>query len=216
MPYDPVKSFQPLSQLATGGPALIARRAAPFDDLRGFIAHARTKSSGITYGTWGTGSSAHLFGEMLARQTGVSLVHVPYRGRRRRTSTCSAARSMWLGQSGHGAQSLKTGKIKVLGLTGSKRFEVMPGVALFTGQGLKGFDLDSWVGTYAPANTPRPVVNEIVSALREATRHPDIRTRWLDMGFEPLGNTPEEFAASHKADFPKWVEIINAAGVKPE
>ena len=217
IPYDPVKSFQPLSQLATGGPALVAPAGAPFNDLKGFVAYAKAKPAGVTYGTWGTGSSAHLFGEMLAQQTGVKLVHVPYKGEApAHLDMLGGTLDVAWANPGTARNHLKSGKIKVLGLTGSKRFEVLPGVALFTEQGFKGFDLDSWVGTYAPAGTPRPVVNEIAAALREATRQPDIRARWLDMGFEPLGNTPEEFAANHKADFPKWVEIINAAGVKPE
>lgn len=217
IPYDPFKDFQPLSQLATGGPALVAPASAPFNDLREFIAHAKTKPRGVTYGTWGTGSSAHLFGEMLAKQAGANLVHVPYKGEAvAHLDMFGGSLDVAWANPGTARNHVRTNKIKVLGLTGSKRFEVLPGVALFTEQGFKGFDLDSWVGVYAPAKTAKPIVNEIAAALREATGLADIRARWLDMGFEPLGNTPEEFARNHKADFPRWVEIIKAAGVTPE
>jgi tripartite-type tricarboxylate transporter receptor subunit TctC len=217
IPYDPFKDFEPLSQLATGGPALVAPASAPFDDLAGFIEHAKRKGAGVSYGTWGTGSSAHLFGELLARQTGAKLVHVPYKGEApAHLDMFGGTLDIAWANPGTARNHVRGGKMKVLGLTGSRRLQVLPGVALFTEQGFKGFDLDSWVGTYAPAKTPKPRVEEIAAALREATKQPDITARWIDMGFEPLGNTPEEFARNHRNDFPKWVEIIKAAGVNPE
>jgi tripartite-type tricarboxylate transporter receptor subunit TctC len=217
LPYDPVKDFEPLSQLATGGPAIIAPASAPYNDVRELVAYSKTKPQGVSYGTWGTGSGAHLMGELLARQTGARLVHVPYKAE-------STAHLDMLGGSldiawanpGSARNLLKSNKIKVLGLTGSRHLQVLPGMPVLTEQGFKGFDLDSWVGTYAPAKTPKAILDELSAALREATRSPDIVARWIDLGFEPLGNTPEEFARNYKADFPKWVEIIKAAGVTPE
>jgi tripartite-type tricarboxylate transporter receptor subunit TctC len=217
IPYDPVRDFEPLSQLATGGPALVAPASAPYNDLRGFLEHARAKSAGVSYGTWGSGSSAHLFGELLARQTGAKLLHVPYKGEApAHLDMFGGALDVAWANPGTARNHVRSGKIKVLGLTGSRRLQVLPGVALFGEQGLKGFDLDSWVGTYAPAKTPKRTVEELAAALREVTKLEDIAARWVDMGFEPLGNTPEEFARNHRNDFPKWVEIIKAAGVNPE
>ena len=217
IPYDPVKDFEPLSQLATGGPAIIAPASAPYNDVRELVAYSKAKPDGVTYGTWGTGSGAHLMGELLARQTGAKLVHVPYKAE-------ATAHLDMLGGSldiawanpGSARNLLRSNKIKVLGLTGSRRIQALPGMPLLTELGFKGFDLDGWVGAYAPAKTPKPIVNEISTALREATRLPDITARWIELGFEPLGNTPEEFARNHKADYPRWAEIIKAAGVTPE
>jgi tripartite-type tricarboxylate transporter receptor subunit TctC len=217
IPYDPVKDFEPLSQLATGGPAIIAPASAPFKDLRGLIAYSKSKPDGVSYGTWGTGSGAHLMGELLARQTGAKLVHVPYKAE-------SAAHLDMLGGSldiawsnpGSARNLLRSNKIVVLGLTGTRNLQVLPGATLLSELGYKGFDLDSWVGTYVPAKTPKAIINELSTAFREATRSPEIIARWIDLGFEPLGNTPEEFARNYKADFPRWVEIIKAAGVNPE
>ena len=217
IPYDPVKDFEPLSQLATGGPALVAPASAPFNDLRGFVEYAKGKTAGVSYGTWGTGSSAHLFGELLARQSGAKLLHVPYKGEApAHLDMFGGALDIAWANPGTARNHVRSGKIKVLGLTGTRRLQVLPGVSLFTEQGFKGFDLDSWVGAYAPAKTPKPVVGEIAAALREVTKLPEISARWIDMGFEPLGNTPEEFARNHRNDFPKWVDIIKAAGVNPE
>ncbi len=217
IPYDPVRDFEPLSQLATGGPALVAPASAPYNDLRGFVEYAKAKSAGVSYGTWGTGSSAHLFGELLARQTGARLLHVPYKGEApAHLDMFGGALDVAWANPGTARNHVRSGKIKVLGLTGSRRLQVLPGVSLFSEQGLEGFDLDSWVGAYAPAKTPKRTVEEIAAALREVTKLEDITARWVDMGFEPLGNSPEEFARNHRNDFPKWVEIIKAAGVNPE
>ncbi len=217
LPYDPVKDFEPLSQLATGGPALIAPATAPYKDLRGLIEYAKAKPAGVSYGTWGTGSGAHLMGELLARQTGARLVHVPYKAEgTSHLDMLGGSLDIAWANPGSARILLKSDKIVVLGLTGTRRLQVLPGVPLLTEMGYKGFDLDSWVGAYAPAKTPRAIVNEISTALREITRLPDIAARWIDLGFEPLGNTPEEFARNYRADFPRWLEIIKAAGVTPE
>jgi tripartite-type tricarboxylate transporter receptor subunit TctC len=217
LPYDPFRDFEPLSQLATGGPILIAPADAPFNNLQELVAHAKSRPAGVTFGTWGTGSSAHLFGELLARQSGAKFVHVPYKGEAAaHLDMFGRALDIAWANPGTARGHLRSGKVKAIGLTGSRRLEVVPGVALFGEQGFAGFDLDSWAGTFAPAKTPRAIVDEIARAFRDTTQMPEIRTRWVDLGFAPLGNTPEEFTRNHRADFPKWGEIIKAAGVTPE
>ena len=217
LPYDPFRDFEPLSQLATGGPILIAPADAPFNNLQELVTYAKGRPAGVSFGTWGTGSSAHLFGELLGRQSGAKFVHVPYKGEAAaHLDMFGRALDIAWANPGTARGHLRSGKVKALGLTGSRRLEVVPNVALFGEQGFNGFDLDSWAGTFAPARTPKTVVEEISRAFREATQMPDIRQRWVDLGFAPLGNSPEEFARNHRADFPKWGEIIKAAGVTPE
>ena len=216
LPYDPVKDFEPLSQLATGGPMLVARASAPYSNVAEFVAYAKTHP-GITYGTWGNGSTAHLFGELLKRQSGIDLIHVPYKAE-------AAAHNDMFGESlgvawanPSTARGLaQAGRIKVLGITGSKRVRTMPEVPTFTEQGFKGFDLDSWIGVYAPAKTPPAIVDEWTRALREITKMPDVQERLAQFGFEPLGNGPKEFIANYKADYPRVAELIKAAGVTAE
>jgi tripartite-type tricarboxylate transporter receptor subunit TctC len=216
LPYDPVRDFQPLSQLATGGPMLIARADAPYGNVTEFIAWAKAHPP-VTYGTWGIGSNAHLFGELLNRQNALGLVHVPYKAE-------AAAHADMLGDTLGVAWAnpatarglAQAGRVKVLGITGSQRVRSMPEVRTFTEQGYPGFDLDSWIGVYAPAKTPQPVVDEWVKALREITRLPDVQERLVQFGFEPLGNDPAEFMRHYKADFPRVAELIKAAGVTPE
>lgn len=218
IPYDPFRDFAPLSQLAVGyGPALMVRADAPFSDLRGMVEYAKHKPGGLTYGTWGTGSTPHLFGALLARETGVQLVHVPYKGEAAaHLDLLGGALDLAWANSGTARTHLKAGKVKVLGATGSQRSDVLPDTPLFGEQGFKGFEPTTWIGAYAPAKTPRPIVEELSAALREATRAPEIAARWHDIGFEPTATSPDEFARIHQADFPKWAEMIRAAGITPE
>lgn len=218
IPYDPFRDFEPVSQLAIGyGPALIAPASAPFSDLRELVAHARRKPGGLTYGTWGNGSTPHLFGEVLAKQHGVELIHVPYKGEgAAHLDLFGGSLDFAWANSGTARTHLRSGKIKVIGATGSRRSEVLADTRLFGEQGFTGFDITTWVAAYAPAKTPAPVVAELHVALRDATRQPDITARWLDIGFEPVASTPAELARNHKADYPVWKAIIEAAGLKPE
>ena len=214
LPYDPVKDFQPLSMLATGGPMLVARANAPYSNLKEFVEYAKKQPKGMTYGTWGNGSTAHLFGELLKRQTGVNLVHAAYK------SESAAHTDMfgevldfaWANPSTARAQT-QGGKMKVLGISGTGRVSTMPNVPTFKEQGFAGFDIDSWIGVYAPARTPQPIVEAWTTALREITAMPDISARLAAFGFEPLGNTPAQFMERYNADYPRMAELIKAAGV---
>lgn len=216
LPYDPVKDFAPLAMLATGGPMLVARANAPFGNLKEFVEWAK-KRDRTTYGTWGNGSSAHLFGELLMRQTGANLVHVPYKAEAA-AHTDMFGESLdiaWANPSTARAQT-QGGKMKVLGIAGTRRVSTMPNVPTFAEQGFKGFDIDSWIGIYAPARTPQPIVDAWSLALREITAMPDVRARLTAYGFEPLGNTPAQFVEVYKADYPRVAELIKAAGVTAE
>lgn len=213
LPYDPIKSFTPLSMLAVGGPMVVVRANAPLNTLKDLVEFAKKKGS-LSYGTWGNGSSAHLFGELLAQQTGTSLVHAAYK------SEAAAHNDLfgelldfaWANPSTARAQT-QGGKMKVLGVAGTRRVSTMPQIATFSEQGFKGFDLDSWIGMYAPANLPLELQNTWVTALREITAMPDVQAKLISFGFEPLGNTPQQFMEVFKADYPRVSELIKAAGV---
>jgi tripartite-type tricarboxylate transporter receptor subunit TctC len=216
LPYDPVKDFQPLSMVATGGPMIVARASAPYAGLREFVEHAKKKGR-MTYGTWGNGSTAHLFGELLKRQTGTELVHVAYKSE-------SAAHNDLFGEAidfawanpSTARNHSQAGKMKVLGIAATQRVSILPDVPTFKEQGFPGFDIESWIGVYAPAKTPEAVVQAWVAALREATGLPDVQARLNAFGFDPLGNTPAEFLQRYRADFPRVAELIKAAGVTAE
>jgi tripartite-type tricarboxylate transporter receptor subunit TctC len=213
VPYDPNKDFTPLTMLATGGPMIVSRANAPYNNLKEFVEFAKKKGR-LNYGTWGQGSTAHLFGELLKRQTGVDLVHVAYK------AEVAAHNDLygelldfaWSNPSTARAQS-QAGKMKPLAIAGTRRVSILPNVPTFAEQGFQGFDVDSWIGMYAPAKLPTDIQNIWVNTLREITAMPDIAGRLTNFGFEPLNNTPAQFLERYKADYPRVAELIKAAGV---
>jgi tripartite-type tricarboxylate transporter receptor subunit TctC len=216
VPYDSLRDFQPITQVASGGPMLVVPTANPATNLKEFVTWAKAKGR-VTYGTWGNGSAAHLWGELLKRSTGAPMDHVPYKGEAQAhldmfggTLDCA-----WANPATARNQS-NAGKLRALGITGAKRVGALPNVPTFAEQGLEGFMLDSWVGLVGPAKLPRAVVDTLSSAFREITRTPEIRAKLQDMGFEPLGNTPEEMVAAMRAEQAPWAALLKAAGVVPE
>ena len=213
LPYDPVRDFEFVTQLGTGGPVFIAPAAAPYATLQEFIAWAKTRPR-VTYGSWGIGSGAHLFGETLKRTARIPLEHVPYKNEApMHIDIFGGQLDVGWANPGTARTHLAAGRIKILAISGVRRINVLPTVPTFADVGLPGFDLDSWVGIYAPRGTTKAIVARIAADFREAMKTPEINTRMLDMGFEPLGNTPEEFATNYARDYPRWVDVIRAAGV---
>lgn len=217
VPYDPARDFTPLSMIATGGPMIVVRADAPFGDVKAFVEFARKQNRPLNYDTWGNGSTAHLFCEQLKRQTGAQFTHVPYK------SEAAVHNDLFGGvldfawanpatARGH----TQAGKMKVLAIAGTSRVSVMPQVPTFAEAGFTGFDIDSWIGVFAPAKLPPEVQAAWVAALREATAMPEVAQRLVAFGFEPLGNTPAQFAERYQADYPRMAELIKSAGVTAE
>jgi tripartite-type tricarboxylate transporter receptor subunit TctC len=217
VPYDPVRDFTPLSMIATGGPMLVVRADAPFSDVKGFVEFAKAQGRPLNYGTWGNGSTAHLFGELLKRQSGAPLTHVPYKAEAQvHLDLFGGVLDFAWANPATARGHVQAGKMKALAIAGTRRVSIMPMVATFTEQGFVGFDIDSWIGVYTPAKLPADIQNTWVTALREITAMPEISQRLIAFGFEPLGNTPAQFAERYQADYPRMAELIKAAGVTAE
>jgi tripartite-type tricarboxylate transporter receptor subunit TctC len=215
-PYDPLRDFAPLSMLGAGSPLLLARADAPYGNLKEFVAFAKSKP-GTSYGTWGIGSGAHLYGELLKRQAAIEIVHVPYRSEQTLYNDLFGGQlAITWANPGSARIQLQAGKVRLLGVTGSRRMGLFPSVPTFGEQGFAGFETESWIGAYATAKTPQATIDKLVATLREITRQSDVQVRLVEIGFDPLGNTPEEFLAQYKIDYPRLAELIKAAGVTPE
>ena len=217
VPYDPVRDFTPLSMVATGGPMIVTRGDAPYSDVKGLVDFAKKQGKPLSYGTWGTGSSAHLFGELLKRLSGADLLHVPYKAEAQvHNDLFGGALDFAWANPASARGHAQAGKMKVLAIAGTRRVSAMPQVPTFTEQGWKGFDVDSWIGIYAPARLPADIQAAWVTALREITAMPEVAQRLTAFGFEPLGNTPAQFIERYQADYPRVAELIKAAGVTAE
>ena len=217
LPFDVTKDFTPITQVSLGSVLLTAPTAAPYADLKGFVAWAKAQGRPITYGSWGVGSSANVYGEILAKDHGVSLTHVPYKGEQAAIADVIGGNLDLTFASPVGARpQVQAGKLKALGMTGPARSAAMPDVPTFAEQGFKGFELPIWVAAYAPAGTPKPIVDRLQREIAAVIRLPDVLPKMVDQGQTPLGNTPEEFAAAFAKDAPTWISYIKASGAKPE
>lgn len=213
LPFDPVKDFTPITQVSLGSVLLTAPGTAPYSDLKGFVAWARQQNRPISYGSWGIGSSAHIYGEILARNHGISMNHVPYKGEMAAINDVFAGVLDVTFASPVGAKpQVAAGKLKALGMTGPQRSAAMPELPTFDEQGFKGADLPVWVAAYAPAGTPKPIIDRLQREIAAIIRLPDVMPKLIDQGQTPLGNTPEEFAAAFAADAPRWITLIRASG----
>ena len=217
LPYDVTKDFAPITQLSFGSVLLVAPGNAPYSNVKGFIDWAKAQNRPINYGSWGIGSSGHLYGQILKRDYGVNLNHVPYKGD---VLAIVDVRNGNLDVTFASPTSAKpqvaSGQIKSIGMTGPRRSESMPELSTFGEQGVPGFELPVWVGVYAPAGTPKPVLERLQRELKAVISEPDITKRMLDQGQFPIVNTPDEFSASYRSDFPKWEALIKASGAKVE
>ena len=217
LPFDTARDFAPITRVSLGSVLLTAPANAPYSDLKGFVAWAKAHGKPVNYGSWGIGSSGNVYGEILAKDYGLSLTHVPYKGELPAITDVLGGNLDVTFASPVGAKpQVQAGKLKAIGMTGPARSAAMPEVATFAEQGFKGFELPIWVAAYAPAGTPKAIVDRLQKELAAIIRLPDVMPKMVDQGQTPLGNTPEEFAAAFARDAPKWVEYIKASGAKPE
>jgi tripartite-type tricarboxylate transporter receptor subunit TctC len=216
LPYDPAKDLVPVTMLSVGSVLLAAPASAGYADLRGFLDWARARPR-VTYGSWGVGSSAHLYGELLKREHGAPLEHVPYRGEQ---AAILDVLGGWLDvtfASPVGARpQVASGALKALGMVGDRRSAAMPEVPTFGEQGLAGFDLLIFVAAYVPAGTPAAQIARLNAALRAVAAEPEIRGKMLEQGQTPVGSSPEDLAAIQARDTPRWAALIRQAGARVE
>jgi len=216
LPYDPDKDLAPITQLSYGTVLFVGPGNAPYGDLKGFIAWAKGKDR-VTYGSWGVASWGHLAGQILKREAGLSLEHVPYKGDVPAiTDVQNGALDTTFASPTSAKPRIASGGIKPLAMTGPQRSASMPELATFTEQGVPNVDLAIWVGAYAPAGTPRPIIDRLQRELKAVINLPEVKERMVAQGQTPVGNTPEEFVANVRADLPKWEALIKASGAKLE
>jgi tripartite-type tricarboxylate transporter receptor subunit TctC len=215
-PFDPVRDFAPIIAATRNVLVLVVNPSFGVNSVDELLQKARIMPNGIPYGTSGTGSPHHLAGELLHQLTGIKLIHVPYKG------GGSAVQDLVGGQIPMAFASLvaveslaRAGKLRVLGVTGSTPYKNLPGVPPI-GQTVKGFELTSWLGFFAPVGTPPAIVHLLNEEIAHALASPDVITKLELQGIEILGGSPEQFAAIIRADQTKNSKLIKDAGIQPE
>jgi tripartite-type tricarboxylate transporter receptor subunit TctC len=217
LPYDPQTSFAPITMVSLGSVMFSGPANAPYANLKEFAAWAKAQNRPISYGTWGIGSSAHMFGELLRTRHGLNMQHVPYKGDVAALADVRGGVLDTTFSSPVSARPLvRANAIRALGMTGPRRSGGLPELETFGEQGFAGFELAGYVAVYAPAGTPRPIIDKLNQAFVAAIRSPEVTQRLLDQGQDPIASTPDELAAVYARDFPQWIALMKAAGVQPE
>ena len=216
LPFDVRKDFLPLSLIALGPSVLVVHPSLPAKDVKGLVALAKSKPKALSFGSGGVGNVTHLAMEMLMSTAGIEMVHIPYKG---------GAPSV-VGLVSGEVQSLFTsiptalpqvnaGKMRALGVSISKRSAALPNVPTIA-ETLPGYYAASWYGLMLPAGVPKSVVDALSKEIVAAMEVPAIRDGMLKQGFEPVGNTPAEFAKFIREEIPRWEKVVKNAGIKPE
>ncbi len=217
MPYDAVKDFTPIVALATMSNVAIVNPATPVNNIREFIDHARANPGKLNFGSPGNGSSAHLTGEMFSQVNGLTLQHVPYKGSAPAMMDLMAGRiDIMFDNIPLPLPHIKAGKLRALAVTAAQRSAVLPDMPTLAEAGVKGFDVSSWYGIYAPAGLPRELVQRLNAAFNEALRTPEIRDQLSAQGWAVTGGTPEQFGAFARAEQERWATVVKTANVRVE
>jgi tripartite-type tricarboxylate transporter receptor subunit TctC len=216
--FDTLRDFAPVTKLGDAALILVSHPSVPAKNLSEFISFAKkTKSAVFPYGTSGTGGTPHLAGELLKQRTGIALEHIPYKGGGQAIIDVIGGQIPLVFTAIATAQQyVKTGRLIGLGVPGAKRSAALPGVPTFSESGQPGFDVTSWVGILAPAKTPRPVIDKLQREIAAVLRTDPVRERYLALGIEPVGNTPEQFTEQIRADLARWEKVVKAANIRVE
>jgi len=217
LPYDPVKDFAAISLVAAVPFALIINPDIPAKTLAEFIAYAKA-NPGLAYGSAGNGSPHHLGAEMLKSAAGIDIRHVPYRGSIPAMLDVIAGHIPFMVVDLQPAmQQIKEGKLRVLGVTTSKRVAVAPDIPTLAEGGLAGYELVAWQGVVAPSGTPRPVVDALAAQIAKLLADPATSEKFKALTLEPLtGSTPDSFAAFIRTEVDRWADIVKKSGAEIE
>lgn len=217
--YDPVKSFTPVAMLGSGPLVLVVPAASPYKTLADVLAASKAKAAagGLSSASPGSGTSNHMALELLAYQTGVKFTHVPYKGSGPAVQDVIGGQvDMMFDTALVVGPHIQSGKLRPIAVTSSRRLESLPDVPTIAEAGEKGFDMGSWQAVFAPAGTPKAVVDRLHAEIMKIVATPEVQSRLKAFGMLPSSMTPAELADYQKAEVAKWAKVIKAAGIKAE
>jgi tripartite-type tricarboxylate transporter receptor subunit TctC len=215
IPFDTLKDFAPVTKLGDATLILVAHPSLPARTLQEVI--QLSKARPLAYGTSGTGGTPHLAGELLKQRTGAQLEHVPYKGGGPAvTDVVGGQIPLVFTAIASAQQYVRTGRLVGIGVPGAKRSSALPEVPTFQESGLAGFDVSAWTGIFAPAATPRAVIERLQKELAVVLHSSFVKERYAVLGIEPVGNSPEAFGAQVREDLARWEKVVRTANVRVE
>lgn len=215
LPFDSVHDFAAVTMLVSGPGLLVVHPSVPAKNVKELIALAKSRPGQLNYASAGNGTPPHLAAELFKTMAGVDIVHVPYKG------NAPAFQDLISGQVSLSFPTIPSalphvlgGRLRALAATSKQRSRVMPQIPTMAESGLPGYDSSSWFGVLAPAGTPANVVTKLQQSIVKVLQLADVRDRLLSQGLDPVGSTPEEFAATIKSEIVKWAKVVKASGAR--
>jgi tripartite-type tricarboxylate transporter receptor subunit TctC len=217
LPYDTVKSFCPVTLAVSSTHVLVVHPKLPVQSIKELIALAKAKPGQLTYATSGIGTGGFLCAELMKKMAGIDMVGATYKGAGASTLAALGGEvDMLFTQIAPVIHHIKAGKLRPFATTSLLRSPELPDVPTLSESGLSGFQVDAWCGLLVTAGTPSDIVLKLQSEISKAIHSTDGRERLAASGFEPVGESPDKFAALIKSDMTKWSKLIQDAGIKPE
>jgi len=216
MPYDPLKDFVPIAHVLDAEGLLVVNPALPVKTISELIAYGKANPGKLSYASAGLGTTSHLAGELFKSMSGIDMVHVPYKGNSPAiTDVMGGQVQLIFATMPTVIQQAKSGRLRMVATLGNARAKATPDVPTIA-ETLPGFDVANWIGMFAPAGTPREIVDRLNAEIQKIMRSPDVESRLEAEGAKFIPTTPESFAAFQKSESAKWAAAIKAANIKPE
>ena len=217
LPYDALKDFAPVTVMASSPFILLVHPSLPVKTAKELVALAKARPGQLTFASAGGGTGSHLSMELFRVVTGISLIHVPYKGAGPAvTGILSGEATIFFALPAAMTQHVKAGKARALAVTDARRYPGLPDVPTLVEAGIQGVDANPFWGVVAPAGTPAAIIDRLHVAYAKHINAEDMRKRLVGMAFVPVANTPSEFAAFIKADAAKWDKVIQSAGIQAQ
>jgi len=217
LPFDAVRDFAPVTLITDAPNFLVVHPSLPVKSVKELIALARGRPGQITYASSGAGTSTHLSGELFKSLARIDIVHVPYKGGGPAVIDLVGGHvQMMFSTLPSVLQQVRAGKLRGLAVTGARRFPAAQEFPTMIEAGVAGFEVSGWSGMFAPAGAPREAVSRLAAEIGKILRAPELKERFFVQGAEPVGNTPEEFAAFVSSEIAKWKKVVEASGMQAD
>jgi tripartite-type tricarboxylate transporter receptor subunit TctC len=215
--FDPFKDFTPISLGGLGPLVLVVHKTLQVNSVKELVAYAKAHPNKLNYASFGTGTSSHLYGMMFAKQAGIDIVHIPYKGSNDVSKDfISGQVQMQFATAPSATGLVKAGVGHIIGLAAPKRSELLPGLATMTEQGITGVDLESWIGFFGPANMPPEVVGRLNAALVKVLALPQVKDEFRRGAWEAASSSPAEFGAALRTSYDQWGKLVQQVNFKRE
>jgi tripartite-type tricarboxylate transporter receptor subunit TctC len=212
--FDAMHDFAPVTQIASVPLILVVGQPVQANSVKELIALAKANPGKLTFASSSVGAAPHLAGELLKRMAGIDIVHVPYKGSGPATTDLIGGHvTMMIDSMPSSIGHVKSGKLKVLGVSTARRTPALPDTPTIA-ETVPGFDIATWYGVWAPAKTPKEIVNKVSSEIAKSLKRADLSERLAGLGAEGVGSTPAEFAAYCESEFRRWAKVVKDSGAK--